>query len=104
MSIFGFPELEWFDSVPEQMMNHFRFQQTRDDRDIIDIDRFFENVDPGHADPADFYSDEAQILWCSVDCYLRILRAFEIRQNFVCSEKLAAFARPHLRDLSAPLN
>jgi hypothetical protein len=95
----GFPELEWFDADAGQMMNHFNFDHGRPDRDITNIDRFFESVDDENADVADFYGDEAQMLWCSVDCYLRILRALEIDQNFISTEKLAALSNAHISHL-----
>jgi hypothetical protein len=92
----GFPELEWFDSTTESMMAHFSFQSLRPDRDITDIDRFFEDCDPETCDEADFYADEAQMLWCSIDCYLRVLRALQIEQEFISEQKLAALADAHI--------
>jgi hypothetical protein len=100
----GFPELEWFDADPGQMMNHFNFQHARLDRDITNIDRFFQGVDQENADPADFYGDEAQILWCSVDCYLRILKALQIPQDFISPEKLAALSNSHIGQLLPNIN
>lgn len=94
----GFPELEWFDSAPEQMMAHFGFQHRRHDRDITSIERFFAGYDPEDIDPADFYADDAQMLWCSIDCYLRVLGALRIRQDFIMVDKLERLARAHLED------
>jgi len=95
----GFPELEWFDTDVRNMMGHFRFQSPRSDRDITDINRFFEDIPDEDADEGDFYSDEAQMLWCSIDCYLRVLRALQIQQSFITQEKLEALAEAHLRNV-----
>lgn len=94
----GFPELEWFDSGLESMRAHFRFQPRRSDRDITDIDRYFEGFDPESVDVGDFYSDEGQVLWCSIDCYLRILSALVIRQDFIAVDKLEFLTRTHIGD------
>ena len=72
------------------MMAQFSCQHRRGDRDITNIDRFFDDCDPEGCDEGDFYGDEAQTLWCSVDCYLRFLSALKIRQDFVTVEKLEA--------------
>jgi hypothetical protein len=93
----GFPELEWFDADVRNMMAHFEFQPRRADRDVTDIDRFFEGIPDEEADVGEFYGDEAQMLWCSIDCYLRVLRALGIQQEFITSEKLEALADAHLR-------
>jgi hypothetical protein len=96
----GFPELEWFDSSTDSMRTHFDCQLHRPDRDITNIDRFFQDDDPENVDTADFYSDGAQMLWCSTDCYLRVLRSLEIRQDFITLEKLEMLTREHIgRDL-----
>jgi hypothetical protein len=68
------------------------------DRDITNIDRFFGDCDPENCDEGDFYGDEAQMLWCSVDCYLRFLSALKIRQDFVSVERLEALATAHFED------
>ncbi len=94
----GFPELEWFDATPESMMSHFSFQHRRYDRDITNIDRFFEGFDPADCDVGDFYGDEAQMLWCSVDCYLRVLVALGIKQDFITVSEIEALARAHFQD------
>jgi hypothetical protein len=94
----GFPELEWFDSSTESMMSQFACQMHRPDRDITDIDRFFEGGDPENIDTGDFYGDDAQMLWCSIDCYLRILLALGVNQNFITVDKLEALTRAHIGD------
>lgn len=91
----AFPELEWFDAATQSMLAQFHCQSCRADRDITDIDRFFEGMDPEDCDPGDFYGDEAQMLWCSIDCYLRLLAALEIRQDFITPEKIDALAAAH---------
>jgi hypothetical protein len=53
------------------------------------------DCDPENCDEGDFYGDEAQMLWCSVDCYLRLLSALGIRQDFISVEKLEALATAH---------
>jgi hypothetical protein len=93
----GFPELDWFDSGAKQMMSHF-MPYGRADRDITNIDRFFEGRDPENCDPADFYADEGQILWCSLKTYLDMLKALSIDQKFILTENLAALAEVHLRN------
>jgi hypothetical protein len=94
----GFPELEWFDSATESMLAHFSFQSGRADRDITDIDRFFEDMNPEDCDGADFYADDAQMLWCSIDCFLRLLSTLEINQDFITADKIDALARAHFGD------
>jgi len=93
----GFPELDWFDSGAKQMMSHFT-PWSRPDEDITDINRFFEGCDPESCDPADFYADDCQILWCSLKTYLDTLKALDIRQNFILTENIAALAEIHLRN------
>jgi hypothetical protein len=93
--VMAFPELEWFDSGTENMIAQFRCQSGRADRDITDIDRFFGDMDPENCDVGDFYGDDAQMLWCSIDCYLRLLAAFEINQNFITADKIDALAEAH---------
>jgi len=61
----------------------------------LHLDRFFGDCDPENCDEGDFYGDEAQMLWCSVDCYLRLLSALGIRQDFISVEKLEALATAH---------
>lgn len=94
----GFPELEWFDSSQESMMSHFGFQSRRADRDITNIERFFIGVNPeeDYFDGGDFYGDEAQMLWSSIDCYLRLLKALEIQQDFITIDKLDALTGKHI--------
>jgi hypothetical protein len=91
----AFPELEWFDSAPGNMLAQFRCQSHRADLDITNIDRFFGDMDPEDCDVADFYGDDAQMLWCSIDCYLRVLSALNINQDFVTAEKIDALAEAH---------
>jgi hypothetical protein len=91
----AFPELEWFDSATDSMMAQFSCQHRRGDRDITNTDRFFGDRDPESCDEGDFYGDEAQTLWCSVDCYLRLLSALKIRQDFITVGKLEALASAH---------
>lgn len=95
----GFPELEWFDVDVRNMMSHFAFHPIRHDRDITDIDRFFSEEDPETADEGDYYGDEAQMLWCSIACYLRVLRALQIDQDFISKEKLGALSETHLQSI-----
>jgi hypothetical protein len=92
----GFPELDWFDADTCNMRAHFYCQMNRPDRDITNIDRFFEDDDPEDVDAADFYGDEAQMLWCSIDCYLRVFRLLNIRQGFITTEKLAMLTSEHM--------
>jgi hypothetical protein len=91
----GFPELEWFDSATESMLAQFHCQSGRADRDITDINRFFGETDPEDCDEGDFYGDDAQMLWCSIDCYLRFLSALKINQDFITAEKIDALAVAH---------
>ena len=56
----GFPELEWFDSSPEQMLAHASFWAHREDDDFTDMDRFFTDRDPENVDASDFYTDRVQ--------------------------------------------
>jgi hypothetical protein len=94
----GFPELEWFDSATKSMLAQFHCQSRRADRDITNIDRFFGDMDPENCDEGDFYGDEAQMLWCSIDCYLRFLSALEINQDFITADKIDALALAHFGD------
>ena len=91
----AFPELEWFDSATESMMAQFSCQCRREDRDITNMDRFFADFDPEDCDVGDFYGDEAQMLWCSIDCYLRFLSALRLKQDFITPEKIEALATAH---------
>ena len=93
----AFPELEWFDSATESMMTQFSCQFPWE-LDITNIGRFFADLDPEDSDLGDFYGDEAQMAWCSADCYLRFLSALEIRHDFVTVEKLEALAAVHFED------
>ena len=92
----GFIELDWFDSGAKQMMSHF-MPYPRRDRDITDIDRFFQGCNPESCDPADFYADDSQILWCSLKTYLDTLKELAIHQKFILTENIAALAEVHLR-------
>jgi hypothetical protein len=94
----AFPELEWFDSGTENMLSQFHYQPRREDRDITDIDRFFEDMAQEDCDQSDFYGDEAQMLWCSIDCYLRLLSSLEIKQDFITAEKIDALAVAHFKN------
>ncbi len=91
----GFPELEWADSGADQMMAHFS-PSHRADRDITDIDRFFEEIPDDEADVADFYSDNLQILWCSLQAYLELLKELQFDQNFVKTETILALCDLHI--------
>jgi hypothetical protein len=86
----GFIELEWFDTSTEQMLSHLATWRPRRDRDITDIDAFFEGFDPEACDEGDFYGDEVQIVWTSIRVYLELLKATGIQQQFVTKEKLFA--------------
>lgn len=91
----GFIELDWFDSGAKQMLNHF-MPRSRSDHDITDMNRFFGDRDPEDCDVADFYDDDAQILWCSLVGYLQLLSALEFKQGFILTENIAALAEIHL--------
>ena len=91
----GFIELDWFDLSASQMLSQLS-PWPRQDVDFTDIDRYFVGRDPENCDAADFYSDEAQILWHSLSGYLELAMALEIRQDFLCSEKIAILAAIHL--------
>jgi hypothetical protein len=91
----GFIELDWFDSGADQMLNHF-MPRPRQDEDITDIDRFFEGVNPENADEADFYSDEAQIIWCSLLSYLQLVKSMDFPQNFIKTETIVALCDLHI--------
>lgn len=93
----GFIELEWFDIALDNMMAHYNVcSQERQDRDITNIDRFFEGCDPEYCDPADFYADDAQILWYSIKIYLLLIKTLNINQDFITFEKLESISRIHL--------
>lgn len=91
----GFNELDWFDSGPDQMLNHF-MPRPRMDEDITDIDRFFEGVNPEDADEGDFYGDEAQILWCSLIGYLQLVKSLGFSQSFLKTETILALCDLHI--------
>jgi hypothetical protein len=91
----GFIELDWFDSGAKQLISQF-MPFPRPDRDVTDMDRFFEGQDPENIDVADFYGDEAQMLWCSIKTYLAMLAELGFRQQFVLVENIAALAEIHL--------
>jgi hypothetical protein len=59
---------------------------------------FFEGQDPETCDVGDFYGDDAQMLWCSIDCYVRLLRELGITQDFITAEKPDALAQAHLKE------
>jgi hypothetical protein len=94
----AFPELEWFDAATGSMLAQFQCQSHRADRDITDINRFFADMNDEDCDPGDFYGDDAQMLWCSIDCYLRLLSSLKINQDFVTAEKIEALADAHFGD------
>jgi hypothetical protein len=91
----GFNELDWFDSGADQMLNHF-MPRPRQDEDITDIDRFFGGTNPEDADDGDFYSDEAQIIWCSLLGYLQFVKSLDFPQNFVKTETVLALCDLHI--------
>jgi hypothetical protein len=91
----GFNELDWFDSGPDQMLNHF-MPRPRMDEDITDIDRFFEGVNPADADEGNFYGDEAQILWCSLIGYLQFVKSLGFSQSFLKTETILALCDLHI--------
>lgn len=91
----GFNELDWFDSGPDQMLNHF-MPRPRMDEDITDIDRFFEGVNPEDADEGNFYGDEAQILWCSLIGYLQFVKSLGFSQGFLKTETILALCDLHI--------
>src|SRR5262249_17528893 len=83
----GFIELEWFDSGAKQMLSQFS-PHPRPDEDITDIDRYFGDCAPEDCDEADFYTDAAQITWCSVMGYLKLLKSLGFAQEFVKTETI----------------
>jgi hypothetical protein len=92
----GFPELEWFDHEEvSQMMSHFR-PTPRPDRDITSIDAYFAGMDPEWADAADYYTDDALVLWTSIKVYLQLLIALRFPQDFIRTDKIAALTEVHL--------
>jgi hypothetical protein len=91
----GFIELDWFDLSVSQMLAQLA-PSPRADEDFTDTGRYFAGRAPEDCDLADFYSDEAQILWHSLSGYLELVMALEIRQDFLCSEKIAILAAIHL--------
>jgi hypothetical protein len=92
----GFIELDWFDTSLSTFFSHFR-PNSRADRDFTDIDRFFDGQSAEEVDVGDFYGDtDVQLLWESVKCYLQVLKALEIQQTFITSEKLVALSEVHL--------
>jgi hypothetical protein len=93
----GFIELDWFDSGAKQLLSHF-MPHPRADRDVTDLDRYFQNQDPGSVDVGDFYGDEAQMLWCSIKTYLEMITKLAFKQQFVLVENIAALAEVHLAD------
>lgn len=90
----GFPELEWFDAGTRQMMNHFS-PDPRSDRDITDIDRYFEGFNPEYMDPGDFYTDDGAVLWNYVATYLKFLKAIGFHQQLVTTEMIVAIGEVH---------
>jgi hypothetical protein len=91
----GFIELDWFDSGAKQMLSQFA-PQLRPDEDITDINRFFGDQDLASCDEADFYSDAAQITWCSLMGYLQVLKALRFEQEFVTTEKILTLCDLHI--------
>lgn len=91
----GFIELDWFDSGARQLLNHFNCWP-RTDQDFTDINRFFGDQNPENTDVADFYGDEAQILWCSLMGYLQLLKALDIKQTLVLTETILALSELHI--------
>ncbi|MCI0491112.1 MAG: hypothetical protein L0229_31370 [Blastocatellia bacterium] len=94
----GFKELEWFDISEDQMLSHLAMWRPRQDRDITDIDAFFEGFNPEDCDEGDFYGDEAQIIWLSIRVYLELLKAIGVQQPFVTKEKLFALLQRFTQD------
>jgi len=91
----GFIELDWFDSGALQLLRQF-MPHPRPDRDITNIDRFFEGHAPGNADIADFDGDDAQMMWCSLLGYLQMLKTLGFGQRFVLTETVAALSELHI--------
>jgi hypothetical protein len=91
----GFNELEWFDSGPKQLLSHF-MPRHRPDRDVTNIDRFFRGYSYEEADPADFYTDDAGILWCCLIGYMQLLKSLRIKQDFVRTETIIALCELHI--------
>lgn len=91
----GFIELDWFDSGAKQMLNHFNCWP-RGDQDFTDFNRFFGDKAPEDVDEADFYGDDAQILWCSLMGYLQLLKSLDIKQNLVLGETIIALSELHI--------
>lgn len=87
----GFIELDWFDLSPYQMLSQL-MPNPRCDLDITDIDRYFSEMAPDDCEAADFYSDEAQLQWSNFSAYLAMIIKLGIRQNYVCTPKIALLA------------
>jgi len=95
----GFIELEWFDTSAEQMLSHLEAcWSPRADRDITDVNAFFEGFDPEWCDEGDFYGDEGQIVWVSIRVYLELLKASGVQQQFVTKAKLFALLERFAQD------
>lgn len=93
----GFPELEWFDQSSEQMAAHF-MPRPRKDKDFTDMDAYFKGEEPASSYVDDFYCDDAQIFWHSLDAYLRLLRALNVPQDFITCEKLEFLLDIHIKE------
>ena len=93
----GFSELEWADSGAAQMLSHFS-PNPRFDRDFTDMDRFFAGIPDDEPDVGDFYSDSAQILWCSLQAYLETVKGVEFSQGLVQTETILALCDLHIGD------
>jgi hypothetical protein len=91
----GFIELDWVDAGPEQMLSQF-MPHPRQDEDVTNIDRFFENEDPSTVDSGNFYGDQAQITWCSLIGYLRVLNQLGITQGFIRTDTIMALVELHI--------
>jgi hypothetical protein len=97
----GFPELEWFDtsSILQQYPQSAYFRLSRRDVDITSIEGYFEGRDPAECDIGDYYDDKATLL---VNCpliYLELLKALEIKQDFITSAKIAELIDLHIKGL-----
>lgn len=89
----GFPELEWFDTTPEQMAAHASFARPRADRDFTSLSKFFAGYDPESADEADYYTDPILSLWHPLLGYLDCLEALSIKQTILTYDRLIALTR-----------
>ncbi|MBZ5623044.1 MAG: hypothetical protein LAQ69_30595 [Acidobacteriia bacterium] len=91
----GFPELDWFDKGAQQLLSHFH-PYARTDRDITNLDRYFEGSNPEDCDPGDFYTDDGAVLWTYLAAYLQLVKHLGFTQEFLATPTIAALGELHL--------